>query len=193
MTNWIVFDYGEVLCTRTTAVPKLAATMGVSPEKFEPVYWAVREAYDRGATDLAYWSSVGERVGVQVDEAMSEELTAIDVVGWSHLAPSSLALLAGLAEAGAALALLSNAPVSFGRWVRTQDWSRLFRVTMFSGDVECAKPDERIFRLLLEKLDARPEDCLFFDDRASNVEGARAVGIRAHLWDGAEAAEAALG
>lgn len=193
MTNWLVFDYGEVLCTRTTAVPKLAATMGVAPEVFEPVYWAVRDAYDRGSSDFAYWASIGERVGARVDEAMSEELTALDVAGWSHLAPSSLSLLEGLAEAGAALALLSNAPVSFGRWVRAQDWARLFRVTVFSGDVACAKPDERIFRLLLEKLGARPEDCLFFDDRESNVEGARAVGIRAHRWDGAEAARAALG
>ncbi|WP_425425363.1 HAD-IA family hydrolase [Amycolatopsis saalfeldensis] len=59
--------------------------------------------------------------------------------------------------------------------------------------VGCAKPDPEIFRLLLEKLGAEPADCLFFDDRQSNVDGARAVGIQAHLWDGAEAARAALG
>ncbi|WP_326567097.1 HAD family phosphatase [Amycolatopsis rhabdoformis] len=190
--NWLVFDYGEVLCTRTTALPKLAATMGVAAEDFEPVYWAVREPYDRGCTDLEYWTSIGDRLGARVSDAMSEELTAIDIAGWSNLAPSSLELLEALSEAGAALALLSNAPSSFGRWVREQEWARLFRVTVFSGDVKCAKPDAEIFQLLLEKLGAKPEECLFFDDRESNVEGARAVGLRAHLWDGAEAARAAL-
>ncbi|QRP46297.1 HAD-IA family hydrolase [Amycolatopsis sp. FDAARGOS 1241] len=193
MTHWTVFDYGEVLCTRTTALPKLAATMGVASEEFEPVYWGVRDAYDRGSSDLAYWTSIGDRVGAHVTGAMSEELTAIDVAGWSNLAPSSLELLEGLAEAGAALALLSNAPASFGRWVREQEWAKLFRLTLFSGDVKCAKPDEEIFRLLLAKLGARPEECLFFDDRESNVEGARAVGIRAWRWNGAAAARAALG
>ncbi|WIX80989.1 HAD family phosphatase [Amycolatopsis carbonis] len=191
--NWIVFDYGEVLCTRTTALPKLAATMGVPAVEFEPAYWAVREPYDRGSSDLEYWTSIGDRLGARVDDAMSEELTAIDVAGWSNLAPSSLELLEALSEAGAALALLSNAPSSFGKWVREQEWAKLFRVTLFSGDVKLAKPDAEIFRLLLEKLGAKPEECLFFDDRESNVEGARAVGIQAQLWDGAEAARAALG
>ncbi|GAA3557942.1 HAD family phosphatase [Amycolatopsis ultiminotia] len=193
MTNWIVFDYGEVLCTRTTSVPKLAATMGVPAGVFEPAYWELRDAYDRGSTDLEYWTSIGERVGAPVDEAMSAELTALDIEGWAHLVPSSLELLESLAEAGAALALLSNASVAFGAWVRTQEWAKLFRHTMFSGDVRCAKPDAEIYHLLLDQLGAEPGDCLFFDDRESNVEGARAVGMHAHRWDGTEAARAALG
>ncbi|MFF0149273.1 putative hydrolase of the HAD superfamily [Amycolatopsis sulphurea] len=193
MSHWIVFDYGEVLCTRTTAVPKLAAVTGVPAEDFEPVYWELREPYDRGSTDLAYWTAIGERLGVQVDEALSAELTALDVAGWSHLTTEALDLLESLAEAGASLALLSNASVTFGAWVREQEWAKLFRHTMFSGDVRCAKPDAEIYRLLLAQLGAEPGECLFFDDRASNVDGARAVGLRAHVWNGAEAARAALG
>ncbi|MDT8910674.1 HAD-IA family hydrolase [Amycolatopsis sp. PS_44_ISF1] len=174
-------------------MPKLAATMGVAVDAFEAAYWAERDAYDRGQADLGYWTAVGARFGAKVDEALSDELTGIDVAGWSNLAPSSLELLESLSEAGANLALLSNAPTSFGRWVRAQDWSRVFRETLFSGDVHCAKPDPKIFLLLLEKLGAEPGQCLFFDDRQTNVDGARSVGIQAHRWDGAEAARAALG
>ncbi|WP_425388673.1 HAD family hydrolase [Amycolatopsis jejuensis] len=173
--------------------PKLAATMGVEPETFEPVYWALRDAYDRGGTDLEYWTSIGDRVGAEVDEAMSAELTALDVAGWSQLAPGSLDLLESLAEAGVALALLSNAPAAFGAWVREQEWAKLFRHTLFSGDLKVAKPDATIYQLLLKTLSAEPGDCLFFDDRESNVVAARAAGIRAHVWDGTEAARAALG
>ncbi|MFC4083207.1 HAD family hydrolase [Amycolatopsis samaneae] len=191
--NWIVFDYGNVLSTSFTELPKLAATLGVEAGRLEAPYWATRDAYDRGSSDLEYWRSVGNALGIEVDEAKSQELTSIDVAGWSHLEPSSRELLEALAEAGAALALLSNASATFGRWVREQDWARHFRVTLFSGDLGCAKPDERIYRILLDRLGAAPEDCLFFDDRKSNVDGAAAVGIRAHVWDGAEAARAALG
>lgn len=129
-----MFDYGEVLSTRTTAVPKLAATMGVAVEPFEAAYWAERESYDRGLGDLEYWTAVGARFGAKVDEALSDELTGIDVAGWSSFAPSSRELLESLSEAGANLALLSNAPAAFGRWVRAQDWARMFRETLFSGD-----------------------------------------------------------
>ncbi|WP_043834729.1 HAD family hydrolase [Amycolatopsis nivea] len=192
MTNWIVFDYGEVLSLRTAAVPKLAAAMGVSLETFEPVYWSVRDPYDRGCPDLEYWTSIGDQVGAKVDDALSAELTALDVAGWGQLAPGSLDLLQSLSDAGASLALLSNAPSAFGVWVREQEWSKLFKHTLFSGDVKVAKPDAEIFQLLLDKLGAKPDECLFFDDRQVNIDGARAVGIRAHLWDGAEAARAAL-
>jgi putative hydrolase of the HAD superfamily len=128
-----------------------------------------------------------------VDEALSDKLTRIDVEGWGHLEPSSKALLEALSEAGASLALLSNAPSVFGDWVRAQDWARHFRVTLFSGDVRCVKPDAKIFELLLEQLEAEPGDCLFFDDRQSNVDGANAVGLQARLWNGADAARAWLG
>lgn len=191
--NWIVFDYGEVLSKRTIALPKLAATLGAQPAEFESAYWELRPPLDAGWSDLEYWRAIGDRVGVPVDEARSEELTAIDVEGWGHLEPSSKELLEALSEAGAALALLSNAPVSFSRWAREQDWMRHFRVALFSAELGCAKPEPEIYRILLDRLGAAPEDCLFFDDRQSNVDGARALGIKAHVWHGAEAAQAALG
>lgn len=189
--NWVVFDYGEVICGRTKALPDLAATMGVATADFEPHYWAQRDSYDRGAPDLDYWRAVGEGLGVVVDKSTSDTLTQIDIAGWSGVEPTSLELLAALDEAGTALALLSNAPASFARFAEKQAWARRFRVRLFSGDIGVAKPDPEIFLRLLSHLDADAADCLFFDDRQSNVDGARAVGLRAHLWRGAEAARSA--
>ncbi|EOD65906.1 HAD family hydrolase [Amycolatopsis vancoresmycina] len=190
--NWIVFDYGDVLSKPSAALPDLAAAMRAPLPEFLKAYWEYRIPYDAGSAPLEYWQAIGDAVGVPVDEPLSAELTRIDVEGWGQLEPASMALLEGLAEAGANLALLSNAPIAFGEWVRAQDWARHFRVTLFSGDVRCVKPDAKIFRLLLEELGAEPADCLFFDDRESNVEGARAVGLRAHVWNGADAARAWL-
>jgi putative hydrolase of the HAD superfamily len=191
--NWIVFDYGDVLSEPSAARPELAALIGAPLPEFEKAYWDLRIPYDAGCAPLEYWQAVGAELGVPVDEALSAELTRVDVAGWGHLAPSSKDLLEALSEAGAALALLSNAPVVFGEWARAQDWARHFRVMLFSGDVRCVKPDAEIFRLLVEQLGAEPGDCLFLDDRESNVEGARAAGLRAHVWRGADAARAWLG
>ena len=190
--NWIVFDYGDVISKPSTARPDLAAAMGAPLPEFEKAYWDLRVPFDAGSTPLEYWRSIGDALGIEVDQALSDELTRLDVAGWGHLEPSSKDLLEALAEAGAPLALLSNAPAVFGEWVRAQEWSKLFAVTLFSGDVQCVKPDPEIFHLLLERLGARPEDCLFFDDRQSNVDGARAVGLKAQLWNGADAARAWL-
>ncbi|ANN14468.1 HAD family hydrolase [Amycolatopsis orientalis] len=191
--NWIVFDYGDVISEHTDALPTLAAAFGVELADFEPHYWAERVRYDSGGSDLEYWQNVGRALNADVDRAFAEELTRIDVEGWTHLEPAVVELLEGLHEAGAALALLSNASSTFGRWVREQDWAQLFRVKLFSGDLGCMKPDAKIYRILLGELGAEPADCLFFDDRQSNVDGARAVGMKAERWLGVETARSALG
>ena len=48
---------------------------------------------------------------------------------------------------------------------------------MVSYMVHINKPDEGIYRALLEKYDLKPEESLFFDDRPENVEGAAKCGI----------------
>lgn len=189
--HWVVFDYGRVLCAPTTAIPGLAGRLGVPRQDFELAYWAHRNAYDRGATDLDYWQAIGDTVGVDVDRETAAELTALDIEGWSRLEPASLALLEDLADAGAALALLSNAPVSFARFAERQPWARHFRELVFSGDVGMAKPEAEIFELLVARLGAEAGDCLFFDDKEANVAGARAAGLRAHRWLGADEARTA--
>ncbi|MER7080447.1 putative hydrolase of the HAD superfamily [Saccharopolyspora kobensis] len=192
MVRWVVFDYGEVISRRTAALPGIAAMLDADPEAFEAAYFAERKAYDWGCPDLDYWRSVGARLGRQVDADLSERLTSADVEGWLETDPGSRRLLDDLHEQGVALALLSNAPASFGRAVERTDWARLFKHLVFSGDLKLAKPDARIYRALLETLAAEPADCLFFDDRQENVDAAREAGLGAELWSGAEAARSLL-
>ncbi|WP_298182417.1 HAD family phosphatase [Saccharomonospora sp.] len=190
--TWVVFDYGEVICTRTKALPDLANRLGVSLADFESAYWGNRDAYDRGVSDATYWKTVANAVGTDIDADLVEELTRVDIEGWAQLDPDSAALLDELARNGTRLALLSNAPASFARFAEQQPWARHFHTRVFSADVGCAKPDAKIYELLVSRLNAQPQDCVFFDDRAVNIEGAHAVGLRAHLWQGAEHARRVL-
>ncbi len=49
------------------------------------------------------------------------------------------------------------------------------------------KPDIRIYRLLLDRYQLRPEESVFIDDRVENIEGARRAGIRGIVFTGMEA------
>ena len=53
---------------------------------------------------------------------------------------------------------------------------------MVSADLHIIKPDERIYRYLLERYGLNPGETLFIDDRLENVEGARKVGIQAEVF-----------
>ena len=55
-----------------------------------------------------------------------------------------------------------------------------FRDVVVSGHERLLKPDAAIYRLLCARNGLDPAECLFIDDSAANVAGARAVGMQAH-------------
>ncbi len=63
---------------------------------------------------------------------------------------------------------------------------------MFSCALKSAKPDPECFRATLALLDADPGDVVFLDDRADNVTGAAALGIRSVQFTDAAAARDGL-
>ncbi|MGP4016775.1 HAD family hydrolase [Saccharopolyspora sp. 5N708] len=192
MVRWVVFDYGEVISRRTGALPAIAALLGVGPTEFEEAYFAERTAYDWGRPDLEYWQAVAARLGKTVDAALSARLTRADITGWLETAPETLRLLEELHQQGVTMAVLSNAPSSFGRVAEQETWARLFKHLIFSGDLRVAKPDAQIWRHLLDTIDAPAAECLFFDDRQENVDGALVAGLHAERWQGAAAARDTL-
>ena len=54
---------------------------------------------------------------------------------------------------------------------------------VWSWQTGCMKPNERIYRILLNKYNLNPEECVFFDDLKDNVEAANNVGIKGVLFD----------
>lgn len=188
--RWIVFDFGEVISQRNPARPAMAARLGVSFDDFESVYWD-RDAYDRGGSDAEYWGRIGSALGVSLDDELVRELTAMDNAGWlDDPVLQTVALVEDLSALGVPLALLSNAPSTFGRLAEKTPWAKHFRHLIFSGDLGCAKPDAAIWARA-EAVIGSP-DLIFFDDRQSNVEGALIAGWDARLWTSAAAARAEL-
>ena len=67
-----------------------------------------------------------------------------------------------------------------------------FRDIVVSGEEKMLKPDPAIYFLALKRFGLKPDEALFIDDRLINVEGARAVGMRAHLFTDAAGLRARL-
>ena len=61
-----------------------------------------------------------------------------------------------------------------------------------SGEEHLLKPDEAIYKCLLERYDLQAEESLFVDDNADNVAGARNVGMKAIQFTSAEELEREL-
>lgn len=82
------------------------------------------------------------------------------------------------------LAIISNDSSRWSKYLREKfDINQYFDVISISGDLKICKPDERIFRLTVEKLAVKAEECLYVDDRRDNLEGARKTGMNTILFN----------
>ena len=95
--------------------------------------------------------------------------------------PPSLALMQEMADSRRYfMATLNNESRELNLYrIERFGLRRSFSVFFSSGFLGVKKPDPAIYRLALEISARRPEECLFIDDRAPNVEVARQCGMRA--------------
>jgi putative hydrolase of the HAD superfamily len=183
MGEWVVFDYGGVLCRDQSEEDRraLLALAGVADgDRFWAAYWDLRGPYDQGLlTARGYWTPV---VGRELTTAEVATIEAADVAGWSHPYEQTLEIAARLAKDGTSLALLSNCPPSMAAAIETMSWTDLIPRRFYSCRLGSLKPDPASYTAVLTAIGAAPADVTFVDDRPVNVAGAEAVGMRALLF-----------
>ena len=195
MVKNIIFDYGNVLVHWNPA----------------PVY----NDYFRNPEACAEFMAVLEQFGFhnrvdggeKVDTVMAEFVAEYPQyeapiqyykTRWNEMLPDEIpgmrALLAELVSGdrfevfGLTNWTMENFPIAYDRF----EILRMIDRVVISGKEFMIKPEERIFRLLLDRYRLIPEECLFVDDRAANVEAARKTGMQAHQFESAEKLRKAL-
>jgi putative hydrolase of the HAD superfamily len=75
---------------------------------------------------------------------------------------------------------INNEPFELNEYrIETFSLRRDFQVFFSSCYLGCRKPEENIFRIALDVTQRKPENCLFIDDRALNLESPRRLGMNA--------------
>lgn len=97
-------------------------------------------------------------------------------------------LVRELKAAGFGIYLLSNASYRQHEYCPRIPGSEYFDGTLISADVKYVKPEPEIYRLLYKKYGLIPEECVFIDDSAANIEGAERTGMPGIVFHG-DAAE----
>ena len=85
-----------------------------------------------------------------------------------------------LSEQGYRVYLLSNiAQESWDYVSKKGNYRERFDGWVLSFEEKLIKPQEQIYRILLERYQLDAKECLFLDDLQSNVEAARKIGMQA--------------
>ena len=88
-----------------------------------------------------------------------------------------------LKDKGYKLYILSNITKESYEYVNsTIDINNTFNGGVYSYQEKLAKPDRRIFELIIERYNLNKEETIFFDDKQKNIDMANEVGIKGILF-----------
>jgi len=159
---------------------RMAEMFNVSFESFYHLWEDSRGPYDRGDfTAEEYWLKLAAQTNTSLDGSQIEILRQVEIEIWAHANPDMLDWVSQLHAAGIKTGLLSNMPWDLVKYVRTScPWMENFSFKTFSAEVRLIKPDPAIYEHTLRGLGVAAAEVLFVDDRETNVQAARALGIR---------------
>ncbi|MBQ4639230.1 MAG: HAD family phosphatase [Clostridia bacterium] len=102
----------------------------------------------------------------------------MEMLPLSHLIPE-------LKKMGKRIFALTNYPEpSLTRTVERFPFFALMDGMVVSSREKTVKPEEKIYRLLMNRYDIRPEEALFIDDRPENIQAAEKLGITGWHYTG---------
>jgi 2-haloacid dehalogenase len=189
-----VFDFGGVV-------------FDWSPYYLFDRYFENKEAVDRflKEIDFAAWN-VQQDVGYPFDRAVADKvalfphyeqaLRAYDaewMVMFGGAIQGTVEIIKELKQAGYPLYALSNWSVTKFADIRaSHDFLKLFEIIVLSGEEKIAKPDARLYQILLERAGRQAGECIFIDDVEKNLAGARVLGFGTIRFESPEQLRAEL-
>ena len=168
-------------------IAEFAALVGVSEPPFFQLYSDTRDEYDCGRHDChQHWQRFADAANIKLTRERVARVVDHENRMWLRANEEMLQLAREIKSNGLRTAILSNMPHDLLREIRSSfGWLDEFEVQIWSCEHGVIKPDPDIYKLCLKSLGCEPQRVLFFDDRPRNVEGARKIGIEAHLFESA--------
>lgn len=189
----VVFDMGGVL----VELGPLTEILGPDPTMDDDTFWSkwlaspsVRD-FEMGRCSPAEF---GDRLVAELGIDGGGDALLARFAAWPKgLLPGAGALVSSLGAHDVEVAVLSNTnALHWETQPDAADVQALFDRRYLSYELGLAKPDATIFQHVVDDLGFEPDSILFLDDNQINVDGARAVGMRAELAKGVDAARDAL-
>ena len=176
----VIFDIGDVLVSANIK-DYLMADPEVPNEIVDELLklWFIDKDEVDDTMDLdTYREIVNKRMGVEFSKYIPKlfKYNVDCVTAFDYTIP----MIQDLKDKGYKVYYLSN----WSAWTHDLlqeagkfDFLKLMNGGVFSYDVGYMKPNEEIYKILLNKYKINPEEAIFFDDREENIEAANKLGI----------------
>ena len=183
MDKYFVFDMNSVL-KRRMDYERLVFLLkdGLSMSDFLEIYYDRIQTVETGKiTDDEFYSYIIDRLDLNYTV---DEIKAIFKRCFNTIYEESLNVILKLKEKGYKVCLFSSLKKTDYEWFKEMFDVSLFDKLYLSYEIGYDKSDVASFEYLVEDLRVKPSNIYFFDDRLTNVENARSVGINGYQVTG---------
>ena len=180
MIKATIFDFGNVICNfdNNIFIERISKYTEKNKEELHDIIFNSSELMKKYETGLIsseeFFNEAVERCSLSITKqefikAFTDIFTPI---------PTTFELIKKLKKRYK-IALLSNTNEwDFEYGIKTTEIFPLFDAVTLSFEVKSKKPEEKIYRDVLNKLKLKPEECVFIDDIQEFVESANKIGMR---------------
>jgi putative hydrolase of the HAD superfamily len=188
----VIFDWGGVLIENPTEgiLQYCREVLGIGAGCMLAAYRKLMPYFQEGKiTEEEFWKGVRRRTGAKRQMPESLWLAAFEK---SYAEKKDVfAVAVELYQRGYRTGILSNTEKPARPFMDRESY-RIFDPIVLSWEAGSAKPQHRIFEVLVEVLSLNPSEILLIDDAAANITAARELGLQGLLFTSAESLRASL-
>lgn len=179
MSNFkaVIFDWGGVCCSAGEhfSNPLMLEQVAMTSEQMSDASKSIeKEFYTGRISESEFWNQIINKYHLK---GISEEQLRQSYFDSYKIYPQMIDAI-NETRKNHRVALLSNlASDMAGRIKKLHNVDNMFEIKVFSYELGVMKPDSKIYLHILEKLQLKPNDCLFIDDSKANIEAAEKLGI----------------
>jgi epoxide hydrolase-like predicted phosphatase len=176
MIKGVIFDWGGVLIDHSTkiVVDYCANKLNVEPLDLAYAYCPYDESIQKGEiTESELWKKVSTHLNIQ---PLEYDILEQAFEKAHKRKPEMIQLIDDLKTKGYKTALLSNTLMPMVNFYH-KHYDGILDETVFSCVEGLMKPNELLYKITLEKVNFKPEETLFIDDKLPNIFTARHIGM----------------
>lgn len=198
MLEAIILDRDGVLTyfDMAPAIAYFEPLLGMPIEELERLWWQWRDPAE-APSNLSeeqllfggFWNTLADELALSPEQR--ERLHQFDYTTVVRAYPDARPALLAAHQRGLKIGVLSNFELaSLDASLAAAGLADLIDVACAAPVIGVAKPDPQAYLTVARALSVHPENCLYFDDELSWVEGARTVGMQAYAVDREHASHA---
>lgn len=180
MIKNFVFDLGRVLVD-FYPIPYMEQ-LGLDDEtinKLKEIIFKSQDWVDYDSGILLHNTDIIQKLAKEHPE-LEEEIKLVlqdDWVKVHKLREDMADYLISLKKEGYNIYILSNISIDSYEYVSNYDFFNYIDGGVYSYEVKVSKPNELIYKILLQRYNLVPEETIFIDDSLKNIEAAEKLGI----------------